>query len=65
MSCMCPVHLLVRIGVWMEISITLTHKHPLLNSSGRRLAMMCSTLFLKKGEYENMLANCREWQVMY
>ena len=33
----------------------LTHKHPFFDSSGRRLklAMVCFTVFLKKGKYGN------------
>ena len=49
LSCTCPVHLLFRLDIWLEVSITLTHKHPFLNSSGRRLAVLCFSLFLRKG----------------
>ena len=49
LSCTCPVHLWFRLGTWLEVSITLTHKHPFLNSSGRRLAVLCFSLFLRKG----------------
>ena len=49
LSCTCPVHLLFRLNIWLEVSITLTHKHPFLNSSGRRLAVLCFSLFLRKG----------------
>ena len=43
----------------------LTHKHPFLNSSGRRLAVMCFALFLKKGKFKDKLANRRGWQFLY
>ena len=49
LSYTCPVHLLFRLDIWLEVSITLTHKHPFLNSSGRRLAVLCFSLFLRKG----------------
>ena len=49
LSCTCLVHLLFRLNIWLEVSITLTHKHPFLNSSGRRLAILCFSLFPRKG----------------
>ena len=51
---MCPVHLLFRLGQHYNGT-----QASILNSSGRRLAMMCFSLFLRKGKYENKLANCR------
>ena len=54
LSCTCPAHLLVR----PDVSIILAHKHPFFYGSGRRLAIMCFCLFLKKGKYEKELAIC-------